>query len=35
LRYAMLMGLVLYLVAALLMWLASTPLRQDWVDQPI
>ena len=33
LRYAMLMGLVLYLVAALLMWLASTPLRQDWVDQ--
>ena len=34
LRYAMLMGLVLYLVAALLMWMASTPLRQDWVDQP-
>ncbi len=35
LRYAMLMGLVLYLVAALLMWLASTPLPQDWVDQSI
>ena len=34
LRYAMLMGLVLYLVAALLMWMASTPLRQNWVDQP-
>jgi MFS family permease len=33
LRYAMLVGLVLYLVAALLMWMASTPLRQDWVDQ--
>ncbi|RXD07740.1 MFS transporter [Sphingomonas sp. UV9] len=33
LRYAMLAGLVLYLVAALLMWMASTPLRQDWVDQ--
>ncbi len=32
LRYAMLAGLVLYLVAALLMWLASTPLRRDWVD---
>jgi predicted MFS family arabinose efflux permease len=32
LRYAMLSGLVLYLVAALLMWLASTPLRRDWVD---
>ena len=35
LRYAMLMGLVLYLVAALLMWMASTPLRRDWVDQSI
>jgi len=35
LRYAMLMGLVLYLVAAALMWMASTPLRRDWVDQPI
>lgn len=33
LRYAMLLGLVLYLVAALLMWMASTPLRRDWVDQ--
>ena len=35
LRYAMLIGLVLYLMAALLMWMASTPLRRDWVDQPI
>ena len=35
LRYAMLSGLVLYLVAALLMWVASTPLRRDWVDQSI
>ena len=24
-------GLVLYLVAALLMWLAARPLRNDWV----
>ena len=32
LRYSMLIGLVLYLVAALLMWLAAKPLRKDWVD---
>ena len=32
LRYAMLTGLVLYLVAALLMWLAAKPLREDWVE---
>jgi MFS family permease len=32
LRYSMLSGLVLYLVAALLMWLAAKPLRKDWVD---
>ncbi|WCM26402.1 MFS transporter [Sphingomonas sp. QA11] len=31
LRYSMLIGLVLYLVAALLMWLAAKPLRKDWV----
>ena len=31
LRYSMLCGLVLYLVAALLMWLAAKPLRKDWV----
>ncbi len=32
LRYSMLCGLVLYLVAAVLMWLAARPLRRDWVD---
>lgn len=32
LRYSMLSGLVLYLVAALLMWLGAKPLRKDWVD---
>ncbi|MFA6116411.1 MAG: MFS transporter [Sphingomonas sp.] len=32
LRYSMLIGLVLYLVAAVLMWLAAKPLRKDWVD---
>ncbi|HSI17602.1 MAG TPA: MFS transporter [Sphingomonas sp.] len=32
LRYAMLGGLSLYLLAGLLMWLASRPLRTDWVD---
>ncbi|MCJ8159766.1 MFS transporter [Sphingomonas sp. LaA6.9] len=32
LRYAMLASLGFYLLAALLMWLASKPLRQDWVD---
>ncbi|WEJ99067.1 MAG: MFS transporter [Candidatus Sphingomonas phytovorans] len=32
LRYSMLIGLVLYLVAALLMWLAAKPLRKDWVN---
>jgi MFS family permease len=32
LRYSMLIGLVLYLVAAVLMWLAAKPLRMDWVD---
>ena len=32
LRWAMLFGLSLYLVAALLMWLAAKPLRKDWVD---
>lgn len=32
LRYSMLIGLVLYLVAALLMWLGAKPLRKDWVD---
>ncbi len=32
LRYAMLIGLSFYLLAALLMWLASKPLRDDWVD---
>ena len=31
LRYSMLTGLMLYLVAALLMWLAAKPLRKDWV----
>jgi MFS family permease len=31
LRYSMLIGLALYLVAALLMWLAAKPLRKDWV----
>ena len=31
LRYSMLIGLVLYLLAALLMWLAAKPLRKDWV----
>ncbi len=32
LRYAMLGGLSLYLLAGVLMWLASKPLRADWVD---
>ncbi|MES2043919.1 MAG: MFS transporter [Pseudomonadota bacterium] len=32
LRYAMLGGLSLYLLAGALMWLASKPLRNDWVD---
>jgi predicted MFS family arabinose efflux permease len=32
LRYAMLGGLSLYLLAGLLMWLASKPLRKDWVE---
>ncbi|MDF7776067.1 MFS transporter [Sphingomonas sp. AOB5] len=32
LRYAMLLSLVCYLVAALLMWLAAKPLREEWVD---
>lgn len=32
LRYAMLSGLALYLVAALLMWLAARPLRNDWIE---
>jgi MFS family permease len=32
LRYSMLTGLVLYLVAALLMWLGAKPLRKDWVE---
>ena len=32
LRYAMLASLGFYLLAALLMWLASKPLRQDWVE---
>jgi len=32
LRYAMLGGLSLYLLAGVLMWLASTPLRKDWVE---
>ncbi|WP_375421490.1 spinster family MFS transporter [uncultured Sphingomonas sp.] len=32
LRYAMLAGLGLYLLAGLLMWAASSTLQQDWVD---
>lgn len=32
LRWSMLIGLSLYLVAALLMALAAKPLREDWVD---
>ena len=32
LRYSMLGGLSLYLLAGSLMWLASKPLRNDWVD---
>lgn len=32
LRYAMLGGLSLYLLAGMLMWLASKPLRTAWVD---
>ncbi|CAN5512247.1 MFS transporter [soil metagenome] len=32
LRYAMLAGLSLYLLAGALMWLASKPLRADWVE---
>jgi predicted MFS family arabinose efflux permease len=31
LRYAMLSGLVLYLLAGVLMWLAAPALRRDWV----
>lgn len=34
LRLAMLSSLSLYLLAALLMWLAATSLRQDWIDEP-
>lgn len=32
LRYAMLSGLALYLLAGALMWLAARPLRDDWVE---
>lgn len=32
LRYAMLFSLGFYLLAGLLMWLAATSLRRDWVD---
>ncbi|RYG24004.1 MAG: MFS transporter, partial [Burkholderiales bacterium] len=32
LRYSMLFSLVCYLIAALLMWLAAKPLREEWVD---
>lgn len=32
LRYAMLVSLGFYLLAALFMWLAAKPLREDWVD---
>jgi threonine/homoserine/homoserine lactone efflux protein len=32
LRYAMLFSLVCYLGAALLMWLAAKPLREEWVE---
>ncbi|VVT06632.1 MFS transporter [Sphingomonas sp. EC-HK361] len=32
LRYAMLSGLVFYLLAGLLMWLGSRTLAEDWVD---
>ena len=32
LRYAMLAGLVLYLLAGVLMWLAAPSLRRDWVE---
>ncbi|WP_066798820.1 spinster family MFS transporter [Sphingomonas soli] len=32
LRYAMLFSLSCYLLAALLMWLAAKPLREEWVD---
>ncbi|MGH6781240.1 MAG: spinster family MFS transporter [Sphingomonadaceae bacterium] len=32
LRYAMLLSLGFYLLAALLMWLAAKPLREDWVE---
>ncbi len=32
LRYAMLSGLALYLLAGVLMWLAAKPLRNDWVE---
>lgn len=32
LRYAMLFSLVCYLIAALLMWLAAKPLREEWVE---
>ncbi|MEG3156274.1 MFS transporter, partial [Sphingomonas sp. RB1R13] len=34
LRYAMLAGLGLYAVAALLVGLAGPHLRRDWVDRP-
>ena len=32
LRYAMLSGLVLYLLAGVLMWFAARPLRRDWTE---
>lgn len=32
LRYAMLSGLVLYLLAGVLMWFAAAPLRREWVE---
>ncbi len=32
LRFAMLFSLGFYLLAALLMWLAAKPLRDEWVD---
>ena len=35
LRYAMLAGLGLYLLAGVLMWLAARPLAREWVDQPL
>lgn len=32
LRYAMVAGLALYLVAGMLMWLAARPLAREWID---